>query len=82
MCQPVNTNRIQEVNRIMKLFQVIVSSKENFNIYYVVSSYDALKEAQDHYEQDLKDFQIKHRKFWLSECYGYNAIIKDGSIAA
>lgn len=66
----------------MKPYQVIVSSHQNFNTYYVVSSYNTLREAQEHYESDLKDFQTKYRQFWLSECYGYNAIVKDYSITA
>lgn len=64
----------------MKPFQIIVSSKMNFNTYHVVSSYDTLEEAQAHYEQDLKEFKTKYRKFWLMECYGYDAIIKDNDI--
>ena len=64
----------------MKPFQVIVSSHQNFNTYYVVSSYNTLAEAEQNYKQNIQEFRTEHRQFWLSECYGYEAIIKDKNI--
>ena len=64
----------------MKPFQIVVSSHQNFNTYYVVSDYNTLEEAEQKYKQDIQKFRIEHRQFWLSECYGYEAIIKDKSV--
>ena len=66
----------------MKPFQIIVSNSEVFNTYYIVSSYDTLDKAEQNYEQDIQKFRTEHRQFWLSECYGHEAIIKDKSLIA
>ena len=70
----------KKVKSMYKPYQIIVSSHVNFNTYYIVSSYDTLEEAQEHYNSDLEQFYKEHRKFWLSECYGYDAIIRDKEI--
>jgi hypothetical protein len=67
---------------INKSYQIIVSSKQNYDTYYIVSSYATLEEAQANYETDLKQFQTEYRHFWLCNCYGYDAIIKDSCMVA
>ena len=62
------------------MYQNIVSSSEEFHVYWIVGEYENLDEAMKNLNDDINKFRKQYPKFWKREYPTHSATIKNPEI--